>query len=64
MENPANSRREKWSFRQFLISEAQGFIVLTCDKTMVSRNRWMVRNVDLIIERVCDGQRVLVERDF
>ena len=24
---------------------------------MVSRNRWMIRNVDLIIERVCDGQR-------
>ena len=64
MENPADSRREKWSFRQFLISEAQRFIVLIRDKIMVSRKRWMVRNVDLIIERVCDGQRVLVESNF
>ena len=64
MENPADSRREKWSFRQFLISEAQRFIVLIRDKIMVSRKRWMVRNVDLIIQRVCDGERVLVESDL
>ncbi|CKV26147.1 Uncharacterised protein [Mycobacterium tuberculosis] len=64
MKNPTNSRREKRSFRQFLISETQSSIVLIGDKIMVSRKRWMVRNVDLIIERVCDGERVLVESNF